>query len=75
MPHQRLTRNHDFAALVQLSDGLIRTGRRLRRPPAATSAAEAGTIDFIGGLLMLIGVLVQIAADVSPATAQRVGEH
>jgi hypothetical protein len=75
MPYQHLTQNSDSAALGQLSARLIRTGRRLRRPLAATSAADAGAMDFIGGLLMLTGVLVLIAADVSPVTAQRVGEH
>lgn len=71
MADQPLTSYWTSAVLGQLPARLMRTGRRLRRPLAATSAAGAATTDFFGGLLIFAGVLMQIAADVSPAAARR----
>lgn len=71
MPNRSLTPHQASTALGQLPAQFVRTGRRLRRPLPATSAANAAAIDFLGGLLIFTGLLLQIAGDVSPATARR----
>lgn len=67
MSDRQLTSHPASIALGQLPAQLIRTGRRLRRPLAATSAANAAAIDCLGGLLIFTGLLMQIAGEVSPA--------
>jgi hypothetical protein len=65
-----LAPDYASAALGRLSAPLIRAGRRLRRPLRATSTAEADTLDSLGGLLIFTGLLMQIAADLSPSAAR-----